>query len=308
MSRSPLPPALLAWAAERLPGPVGVADCSWPRATSRVWRLDGPDGTAAYLKISPDERAYDRETAGYAYAARVLTQGQSPRLLAADPLLRALLTSALPGRVVRDLPLERGAEVRLHEDAGRLLRRWHDHSGTGIAADRQAVREAMEARAREADECRTALAGQVPGEVLALVADAAAEIPGLTDRLPLRFLHGDYATRNWLVDTVGGRHGLIDFEQARYGVVVEEFVWLFGALWPTRPDLRDAFFTGYGRPLDGVEERLLVLLTVRLGASYLRTGLREGREDLQQRGRLALTRTAAHPAGRPNRTGRHRAD
>ncbi|WP_043463682.1 aminoglycoside phosphotransferase family protein [Kitasatospora sp. MBT66] len=292
---SPPLPEVLAWAAEHLPGPVEATDCSWPRETSRVWRLDGPDGAAVFLKISPDEAAYAREVAGYAYAARVLMKGQAPLLLAGDPGLRTLLTSALPGRVVRDLPLERGVEVRLHQDAGRLLRSWHDHSGP-TAADRAAVAEAMGAYAQEAEKCRTALAGQVPDEVLALVAAAAAEIPGLADRLPLRFLHGDYATRNWLIDPDTGRHGLIDFEQARHGLVVEEFVWLLGALWPTRPDLRKAFFAGYGRPLDPVEERLLVLLTVRLGASYLYTGLRKGRTDLQERGRLALVRTVAHPS------------
>ncbi|MEU5385249.1 hypothetical protein ACFVT9_29250 [Kitasatospora cineracea] len=32
--------------------------------------------------------------------------------------------------------------------------------------------------------------------------------------------------------------------------------------------------------LDPAEEQLLLLLTVRLGASYLCTGLREGRADL----------------------------
>ncbi|MGW4890680.1 aminoglycoside phosphotransferase family protein [Kitasatospora sp. NPDC004240] len=296
MTDSSLPPKLVAWVAEHLPGSVEATDCSWPRATSRVWRLDRPDGGAAFLKISPDEAAYAREVAGYVYASRVLAQEQAPRLLAGELRLRALLTSALPGRVVRDLPLPCAAEVRLHEDAGQLLRRWHDHSGTGAAADRAAVRAAMDAHAQEADECRTALAGQVPDEVLALVTAAAAEIPGLADRLPLRFLHGDYATRNWLVDTATGRHGLIDFEASRYGLVVEEFVWLLGALWPTRPDLRESFLTGYGRPLDAVEERLLMLLTIRLGASYLHTGLRKNRTDLQERGRLALARTAAHPA------------
>ncbi|MFI9788616.1 aminoglycoside phosphotransferase family protein [Kitasatospora sp. NPDC051984] len=294
MTHSP-PPDLLAWLAEHLPGPATAADCSWPRATSRVWRISSPDGGAAFLKISPDDDMFAREVAGHAYAARFLPERQVPRLLASEPRLRALLSTALPGRVVRDLPLERGAELRLHEDAGRLLRHWHDRSDAGSAAHRVAVRAAMGAYAREAAECREALAGRVPNDVLALVGAAATQTPDLADRLPLLFLHGDYATRNWLIDTATGRHALIDFEQTRYGLAVEEFVWLLGALWPEHPDLRDAFFTGYGRPLDVVEERLLLLLTVRLGASYLCTGLREGRVDLQERGRLALGRMAAHP-------------
>ena len=295
MTDSPPPPDLLAWVAGHLPGPVTVADYSWPRATSQVWRIDAGDSTA-FVKISPDDEAFAREVTGCNYAAQVLPTGQAPRPLASEPRLRAILTSALPGRVVRDLPLPVDAELRLHEDAGRLLRRWHDGSDAGTGAHRAAVRDAMSAHAREAAECRAGLAGQVPPDVLALIDAAAAEIPDLSEQLPLLFLHGDYATRNWLVDTETGRHGLIDFEQSRYGLVVEEFVWLLGALWPERPDLHTAFFTGYGRPLDQAEERLLVLLTARLGASYLHTGLRKGREDLQARGHLALARTAAHPA------------
>ncbi|MGW4694085.1 aminoglycoside phosphotransferase family protein [Kitasatospora cineracea] len=295
MTDSP-PPELLAWAAAHLPGPAAAVDCSWPRATSRVWRIGGPDG-GAFVKISPDEGAFAREVAGYAHAARFLPEQQTPRLLASEPRLRALLSTALPGRVVRDLPLERGAELRLHQDAGRLLRHWHDRSDAGTTAHRAQVREVMGAYAREAAECRQALTAQVPHDVLALVGAAAAEIPALAERLPLRFLHGDYATRNWLIDTATGRHALIDFEQSRYGLVVEEFVWLLGALWPERPDLREAFFTGYGRPREPAEERLLLLLTVRLGASYLCTGLHKGRADLQKRGHLALDRMAAQPVG-----------
>ncbi|MGW4694069.1 aminoglycoside phosphotransferase family protein [Kitasatospora cineracea] len=296
MTTLPPPPELLAWAAEHLPGPVEAEDYSWPRATSRVWRIGGPDGDAAFLKISPDDGAFAREVTGYTYASRSLTEDQAPRLLASEPRLRALMSTALPGRVVRGLHLEWGVELRVHEDAGRLLRRWHDRSDSGTAAHRAQVREAMDVYAREAAGCRATLAGQIPDDVLALVGAAAAEIPALAGRLPLRFLHGDYATRNWLFDTATGQHTLVDFEQSRYGLVVEEFVWLLGALWPERPDLREAFFAGYGRPLEPAEERLLLLLTVRLGASYLCTGLREGRADLRERGHLALGRMTAHVA------------
>ncbi|GHH79019.1 hypothetical protein GCM10018781_56080 [Kitasatospora indigofera] len=182
MTDFPPPPELLVWLAGHLPGPVTAADWSWPRATSRVWRIGGPDGGNAFLKISPDDGAFAREVAGYAYAARYLPERQAPRLLASDPGLRALLSAALPGRVVRGLPLERAMELRLHEEAGRLLRRWHDHSDAGTADHRAAVREAMGTYAREAAQCREALAGQVPPDVLALLDAAATEIPAWSSR------------------------------------------------------------------------------------------------------------------------------
>ncbi|MFC5664945.1 aminoglycoside phosphotransferase family protein [Kitasatospora misakiensis] len=292
MTDATLPPELRSWVAGHLPALDQVDDFSWPRSSSRVWRV-GVGGSEAFVKVSPSDRTFRREVAGYAYTRRILTRRQAPRLLACDPDLRAILTTALPGSVVRGLPLDRNVELRLHEDAGRLLRHWHDRSDSGAEEDRAAVRSVMQAYAREAADCRVSLVGHLSPDVLALVEAAAAEIPGLAERLPLVFLHGDYATRNWLYDAESGGHALIDFEAARYGLVVEEFVWLNGALWPERTDLHDAFFTGYGHPPQPAEARLLRLLTVRLGASYLLNGLLQGREDLQARGRLALDRMAA---------------
>jgi hypothetical protein len=74
------------------------------------------------LKVSPSIRAYHREVRGYAFTACVLPAGQAPRLLAADPDRQAILTSPLPGRIVRGLPFPADEERRLHEQAGRLLR------------------------------------------------------------------------------------------------------------------------------------------------------------------------------------------
>ncbi|MFB7675405.1 aminoglycoside phosphotransferase family protein [Kitasatospora purpeofusca] len=293
MTAKPFPPELRDWVAGHLPGLDTSEDRSWPRNSSRVWRVTAGPRTA-YVKIGPGDLDYEREVAGYAYAAAHLTDLEAPRLLAADPHLRAILSSVLPGRVVRDLPLEPHAELRLHEDAGRLLRRWHDASGPGTAADRAAVRAEMREQAQEAAECLESTAPHLAADRLALVRAASEELVGLAEQLPLVCRHGDYETRNWLYDEETGRHGLIDFAMTRRGVAAAEFVWLFGALWPLRPELREAYFAGYGRPLTAEEERLLWLLTVRRGVSYLHHGLVDGREDLVARGRLVLDRMVAH--------------
>ncbi|MEU0979205.1 aminoglycoside phosphotransferase family protein [Streptomyces griseus] len=289
----PFPPALRDWVADRLPGVDAYEDRSWPRSTSRVWHVSA--GTQnAYVKISPSALDFEREVAGYGFAAEHLSETQAPRLLASNPDLSALLSSALPGRVVRDLPLELGVELRLYEDAGRLLRRWHDASAPGTSADRAAVRSDMEDQAREAADCLRDVTPHLAADQLALVEAASQELPGLAEQLPLVYRHGDYETRNWLFDESTGAHGLIDFATAAHGVAASEFVWLLGAVWSVRPELREAFFTGYGRPLTEVEDRLLHLLTVRLGVSYLRTGLTKDLDELVARGHLVLDRMAAH--------------
>jgi hypothetical protein len=288
---SPIPAEPLRWVTERLAGLDGITDVSWPKAQSRVWRVTaGP--TTAYLKLSPTAADHRRELRGYRHAERVLAPGSAPRLLAADPGMLALLSSAQPGRVVRGLALGRGEERRLHELAGRTLRRWHD--GAEPAPDRSAVRAAVARQATEAATCLERAATQLDTAERALVRCAADELPQLAEAAPVVYRHGDFGTRNWLWHAPSGRLGLIDFELADHGLVAEEYVWLHGALWLTRPDLAGAYFTGYGRPLSPVEERLLHLLTARLAVSYLTTGLTDGNPVLVTRGRLALHRLV-HP-------------
>ncbi|MEU7179478.1 MULTISPECIES: aminoglycoside phosphotransferase family protein [Streptomyces] len=287
----PFPPGLRAWVADNLPGLDEVTDVSWPRGSSQVWRVAaGP--TAAFVKLSPTEIDYDREVLGYAYTARILADHEAPRLLAADPGLKAIMSSPLPGKVVRGLPLEKEVELRVHEDAGRLLCRWHDQSDPGSEQDRQDLRTAMREQAQEAAACLESTAEYLSAEQRTLVEAVSRELPELAEQLPLVYQHGDYSTRNWLWDAESGHHGLIDFAMAHHGPAVEEFVWLCGAVWATRPDLKAAYFAGYGRPLSNAEERLLRLLTTRLGVSYLNSGLVKARVDLVERGHLVLDRMA----------------
>jgi Ser/Thr protein kinase RdoA (MazF antagonist) len=177
----------------------------------------------------------------------------------------------------------------VHELAGRLLRRWHDQSQPGTEEDRRAVRASMAEQAQEAAACLESTAGHLDSARRALVQAVSQELPQLAEQLPLVYKHGDYSTRNWLWDTENG-HSLIDFAMADHGLAVEEFVWLCGAVWAVRPDLKAAYLTGYGRPLSGTEERLLRLLTTRLGVSYLNSGIVKERPELVERGHLILTR------------------
>lgn len=274
-----LPDDLLAWIGRHLRGVEQATDVSWPRGDSRVWRVAaGP--TVVFVKLSPTATDYHREVRGYDFTARALADHQAPRLLATNPDLMAIMSSPLPGRVVRGLPLQPGVEHRVHALAGELLRRWHDRSSPGTEQDRQAVRASFQDQAQEAALCLKRTAARLTREQHLLVEAAASELSDLAEQLPLVYRHGDYSTRNWLWDAETSRHGLIDFAMAQHGVAVEEFVWLCGAVWAERPDLRKTYLAAYGRPLSDVEERLLRLLTTRLGVSYLNTGLTRKRSDL----------------------------
>ncbi|MFE1957718.1 aminoglycoside phosphotransferase family protein [Streptomyces sp. NPDC059479] len=285
---NPIPPDLLRWATDQLPGLDQVTDVSWPRADSRVWRVTA-GAEVTFVKLSPSTGDYEREIRGYAYAARVLAPHEAPRLLAADPGLQTIMTSPQPGRVVRDLPLQPEEERHVHELAGRLLRRWHDHSDPTSGQDPESIRSSMADQAEEAASCLDSTAAHLDNKQRAMVQSVSRELPQLTEDLPTVYRHGDYSTRNWLWSPQHG-HGVIDFAMSGNGIAIEEFVWLCAAVWTPRPDLKAAYLAGYGRTLSDTEERALRLLATRLGVSYLNTGLTEQNPVLIQRGHLVLTR------------------
>ncbi|MEU3975180.1 phosphotransferase enzyme family protein [Streptomyces bacillaris] len=288
---SSLPPDLHQWVARHVSGmdTAAVADASWPRGDSRVWKVR-TGHNEVFVKLYPSTEKYEREVMGCEHATRALAADEAPRLLATDPERPAVILSALPGRVVRGLPLEQAEEQQVHRLAGDLLRRWHDAPEPISDIEHQRIMASVTTQADEAATILDRLGDQLSPAEQDLVRDVARDLPGLAQALPLAYRHGDYSPRNWLWNSepTPGHHSLIDFEESAQGLPVEDLVWLCGAAWPTRPDLRDAFLTGYGRPLSSTEQRALVLLTARLGVSYLNTGLTKTNTVLIDRGRTVL--------------------
>lgn len=287
-SEAALPAEIRQWVEDRLPGIATVVDVSWNRDSSMVWRV-ASDTAEVFVKIHPTAESHGREVRAYQHAERALPSDGAPRLLAADPALRAVMTSPLPGVVVRGLSLEPAVESRVHESAGRLLRRWHDGSTPPSTRERVDVRTALATQAEEAGECLVRTADHLTDAQSSLVRQASRELPDLADQLPIVFCHGDYSPRNWLWDSERGGCGLIDFERAHHDIAVTDLVWLCGAVWPGRRDLEEAFLTGYGRGLTEDERRGLLLLTVRLAVSYLNTGISNDVRMLVERGRNTLS-------------------
>jgi len=288
-----LPPDLQQWADRHLPGPdrATVTDASWPRGDSRIWKATTPS-TAAFVKMYPSTARYGRELRGCEHAARALTADEAPHVIAANEELRSVILTALPGQVVRGLALQKAEEERVHRLAGRLLRRWHDAPTPISATSRTDIMTAITDQADEAAVCLDRVGDRLSPAERDLVRKVSTELVGIAQNLPLAYRHGDYSPRNWLWDAAAGHHSIIDFEESAPGIAVEDLVWLHGAAWPDRPDLRRAFLTGYGRDLTQSEERALLLLTVRLGVSYLSTGLAKDDPVLVDRGHTVVGRMA----------------
>lgn len=288
-----VPADVLDWVSSKMGDVSNALDTSWPRENSQVWCVTSSTGSA-YVKVSPSASDFEQEVAGYSYAERALAGTERPRLLSTHDGLKALLSSPQPGDVMRGLPLEQDEELSAHKEAGRLLRRWHDHSGTVTVGERDAARKRVTEQADEARACLPSMSDRLDPFQISLLMVAADELPELAELNAPVICHGDFSTRNWLWDHSSTRLGVIDFEKSGPGYIVEDMVWLYGALWLTRPSLRTAFFAGYGRALSWYEERLLQLLMVRLVVSYWHTGLTIGRDDLVDRGRLGMELLTKH--------------
>ncbi|WP_395108332.1 aminoglycoside phosphotransferase family protein [Actinomadura sp. SCN-SB] len=282
-----MPADLRRWLTDHLPDITAATDASWPRTQSRVWRLTTRTSTA-YVKLSPSAQSYTRETSAYRHAAAALDPDRAPQLIATDPALRAILTTALAGKVVRDLPLAPEAEAKVHKLAGRVLRRWHDHLAPVPPQARDNLTAALAGQAAEATACLDSLGGHLTEHEQILVREVARDLPAMAADLPLVYLHGDFSPRNWVWNPQTQTLGLIDFEMADHALAVQDMVWLFGAVWPTRPDLRASFLTGYGGEPTTLEQRALLLLTTRLAVSYLSAGLATNDQVLIDRGHNAL--------------------
>lgn len=186
---------------------------------------------------------HDREV--HAYRHWTASLGLSaPRLIAADSATMTIVITALPGQ-----PCSGDPTAATHHQAGALLRRFHD---TEPARELPWFPGWLDGRVRHwTSQAKTLL----PAEDATVVEShlAALRTIGIPRGFPC---HLDFQPRNWLVDESGSL-SLIDFEHSRTDLPARDLVRLRFRVWPSRPDLQDAFFDGYGRRLTDAENELV---------------------------------------------------
>ncbi len=224
----PLPPAVRA----RLgPAPVRTLIRSRPGGPA-VARWAGPRG-ALIEKVHAHPRPFQQEEAALRQWAPALP---APALVAVEPARRRLWMGCLPGRPVAQ------PTAALVSAAGRVLARLHalphrDRDPLPLATALRRRMAAAVARARAA-----ALA--VPPALLRLAAAEGPDPLAGARRVPC---HRDFTPDNWLSagpDTVA----LVDFEHARADLAALDLAKLEGGLLFGAPELRAAFYAGYGPP------------------------------------------------------------
>lgn len=280
-----LPTAVRGWAEREMGAVDGVRDASHPRANSRVWELVRGDGCRFYLKISPTARMYERETFALRHAVPAMGAGRAPQLRASSATHLALLTAAVPGRPVKELPLTAAQEYEAHRQGGMLLARLHA-AGDLTGRRRAEAEEALHAAARGADRHLEEAGDRLAPAEHALVRNLADQLREMGP-LPLGFIHGDAWPRNLLWS---GSAAWIDFERSRFAPVVQEFVPLACEVWADTTRLRTACLAGYGRELTRQENYALTCLAGLDAVSALTWGQTHDEPSVAARGRRTLDR------------------
>ena len=281
-----LTPALHHWCAAILGEFEIVSDASREHAGLRAAAhlLRSAHGSF-YLKTHQDAAHWHSETHAYEHWATAFGSF-APRLVGVrEEAPRALLISALPGRVIENAALSPAEALAAWRSAGRVLAGLHalpagpffgpckrDGSpATALRTDAVGT-DAVEYITRELEDwlARGLRISCLTNTEQSFVRDASALIPAFTGEPPVA-CHRDYCPPNWLVtQTERGWafSGVIDFEFSRWDVRAADFTRYPEFDWIARPALADAFFEGYGRVFTPAEEqqRLFCHLLYALGA------------------------------------------
>lgn len=207
-----------------------------------AWVRDGH--SREYIaKQHSDAEMHRQEVHAYRRWVTALGEG-APRLAAANPDALMILVTALPGRAGQG-----AGDLSAHRQAGALLRRLHDaQPAEPLAGFQEWVATRIRWWRDQAAPLLSAGEQDLIDHHLAALHDLDAPSGGPC--------HLDYQPRNWLIDSAGTLR-VIDFEHARVCLQARDFVRLQFRYWPSRPDLRAAFFDGYGRQLTAEEQQLV---------------------------------------------------
>ncbi|MCX5275403.1 phosphotransferase enzyme family protein [Streptomyces virginiae] len=281
-----LPALLLRWAEERIGAVSAIRDASHDWDRSRVWELEGMGGVSWYLKVSPSEKFYMRESRAYRDVVPALGHTRAPQLVDSQARDLVMLLTAVPGAPAKELGLEVVEWRAVHRQAGVLCARLHE-AGELESADRGEAEASLDAAADGGEKYLARAGGRLTEDERQLIRDYAARLRRVGP-VPVGYIHGDNQPRNWMVSE--GVLALIDFERARPAARVQDFVILTATQWADHPDREKAFFRGYGRSLTDAERQALRCLTALDAVNCLAWGPDNGDELVTARGRRTLDR------------------
>ncbi|MDI6098874.1 phosphotransferase [Actinoplanes sp. NEAU-A12] len=262
-------------AASELSTPLTLRhDHSWPHREATVAEVLDAGGTPWIVKQVRVPEAFTREVRALREWAPRLGEGMAPRLIATVPGSSVMVMDKLPGRAG-----SASTAAEFHQ-ASRLLRPLHEAEPATADAGYPA---------RAADSVDRWIQ-RVPGVVDAADLDFVRAQIRLLETMPdVRSgpIHNDYQPRNWLTDA-GATVRVIDFGKSKRDVQLRDFERMWYQEWRHRPDLREAFFDGYGRTLSDGEERALACIGAVGALTTVLWARSHGAESFERHGRRML--------------------
>lgn len=253
--------------------PTLVEDFSWGLVDTVVLHLRTDAADVIVKAGGRGNHHIGREiTAHERFTAPLAELGAAARLIAASREANLLATEYLEGQLVEGGPAE--FELQVHEQAGRLLRVFHDlASHADDTFERLATQKSLawlDSDHRIAPEHERA--------ARAILTDYE---PATVTVVPT---HGDWQPRNWLVHRDHVR--VIDFGRFAFRPAETDLCRLAAQQWRDRPRLEAAFLQAYG--LDPRSARLWPMVQLREAIGTAAWAYQVGDERFEVQGHRML--------------------
>ncbi|MFI6687991.1 aminoglycoside phosphotransferase family protein [Streptomyces sp. NPDC050485] len=235
---------------------------------SDLWEAEDSRGQRLVAKRHRSSESLRRETHAYRRAVYSLGADRAPRLVASSDTAQTTVLTKLAGRTVPDQRhrLDSSVEWEVFHQAGTLLAQLHAAPHDG---DRARVLPAEPWDALT-DGLLNLINVYVPAHLATALRALLADQPSLPDPV---VVHGDYTPRHWLWDSRQRFLRIIGF--GRSGIespLRRELPRLLHGTLRGRPDLKSAFFDGYGRSLTSDEHHACAVFAAIDAARNLRWG------------------------------------
>ncbi|NBM18246.1 phosphotransferase enzyme family protein [Streptomyces sp. GC420] len=251
---------------ESVAGEFTVTRVRSRRKTAQVWEVQGADGRRWFVKRHTSAQAHLREVTAYREWTAALGPGRAPAMVAAHSGVRALVITPVPGRSLSGRPLPGNREAEVCRQAGQLLARLHATPAGRSRQPSAAVRWTADVERTLADA------------TLYLAPHDRAMVRALTEHGPPDpapgVAHADFRPRNWVWDEGQRRLHIVDFARTCVEPAVRrDLPCLEYGVLGGRPELRAAFYEGYGRELDEDERLACSAYAAMAATGTLRRGI-----------------------------------
>lgn len=220
---------------------------------SIVWRLVASDGSRVWLKHHESSRQFERELIGLELCIPALgdqTWWSSPILVAMDRDAEVILMTEVEGEILDTAVTSTDEDRTMFRLAGRFIRKLHDLASSG--SDETIVPINLKDRSEHYLSVGEA---SIDAETMRW-ARALVDQACLAGNLGSVHCHRDFSPRNWLINRrrTGIQFGVIDWERTGQDVWLQDLQRMVHDHWHHKPQLRDAFYEGYGHHPTDLEQ------------------------------------------------------